>query len=206
MMLATRATRADRKGRFRPVQPPQQTCRPLLLVATRTTDRDSDTVFDSVGAKEPRQEPGGRRNTVGVEGTWHNQLGSSMTLEVKGNELHGIYETAVGNAKGKYSLYGARVSDPSSPGEALAFVVAWLNDEAGISQSVTAWSGQWQEVDGEEFIDTTWLLTREADRPEEWESTLVGKDVFTRSGNPPAQIQRLLSQGQRPFPNIPDTA
>ena len=81
-------------------------------------------------------------------------------------------------ASGAYPLVGEINTSPET-GQAIGFVVVWQNEKKN-SNSVTAWSGQLQLVNDEEVITTTWLLTQETDQEDDWESTLVGKDIFTR--------------------------
>ena len=125
---------------------------------------------------------------MGIDGVWYNELGSCMTLKVDGNYLSGTYETPVGDAKGVYQVRGMRVPGADKSDEALGFVVAWVND-LGSSSSVTSWSGQWQIVDGEEEINTTWLLTSEENPDDDWKSTLVGRDIFRRNKPSPKQAK-----------------
>jgi plastocyanin len=126
---------------------------------------------------------------MALDGTWYNELGSEMTLNVNGMEVTGTYQTAVGEAQGIYQLYGAADSEPPGSNQAVGFVVAWEND-SGSSHSVTAWSGQWQIIDGEETITTMWLLTAERHPAQDWASTLVGKDVFMRNQPPQDRIAK----------------
>jgi hypothetical protein len=120
-------------------------------------------------------------------------------VEVEGEDVRGTYCTAVGGAKGPYALGGRRVSAPSRQGEAVGFVVAWTNDEWS-SQSATTWSGQYQVVGGAEVLHTTWLLTRETDPAEDWQSSFVGQDVFTREGPSSEEALTLLRRGPRSHP------
>lgn len=116
---------------------------------------------------------------MAIDGIWYNELGSEMTLSVDGMMVTGTYQTTVGDAQGIYQLVGSVDTEPSNLGQAVGFVVAWVNDY-GTANSVTTWSGQWQLIAGEETITTMWLLTAEVGSPSDWNATLVGKDVFTR--------------------------
>jgi hypothetical protein len=116
-----------------------------------------------------------------ISGTWYNELKSHMILEVNGRSIRGTYRTRVGAAWGEYQLTG-QVDNDNDQSAAIGWVVVWNNDQYGSSDSVTAWSGQVQ-VDKESGIEkmvTTWLLTCETDEDDNWHSTIVGKDVFTR--------------------------
>lgn len=48
------------------------------------------------------------------------------------------------------------------------------------SKSVCTWSGQYQEIDGEPKIITTWLLTSQTEPKDNWSSVQVNKDIFSR--------------------------
>jgi hypothetical protein len=132
-----------------------------------------------------------------LEGTWFNELGSTMTINpVTPNGFSGTYQTAVsttGCAQGVFTLIG--ISDTDNDGTSVAFAVAWTN---GSSQchSVTAWSGQLQIINNEEQIIATWLLTSETNPGQDWASTLVGSDIFTR--NPLSKKQRAVKSKQKP--------
>ena len=116
---------------------------------------------------------------MGLQGKWYNELGSAMELEVKGNLVSGTYYPAVGDALGHYAVAGATDAEALGANQAVGLVVAWVNEQ-GNAHSVTAWSGQLQVVDGEEILRTTWLLTRETEPNQDWQSTLIGTDTFTR--------------------------
>ncbi len=93
--------------------------------------------------------------------------------------LRGTYHTQVGNAQGVYPLVGSYDPDGTNGSQSLTFCVTWRNDELN-SHSATAWAGQLQRDEQSDVIVTTWLLTRETDRPDDWESTMVGQDVYRR--------------------------
>lgn len=120
---------------------------------------------------------------MSIAGSWYNELGSMMTLIENGSSITGTYQTAVGDASGIYQLVGSIDVDgnPSTNGQAVAWVVVWNNAANGSSHSITAWSGQYQIVNGEEEITTLWLLTEEMPSNADWASTTVNQDVFTRT-------------------------
>jgi hypothetical protein len=113
-----------------------------------------------------------------VNGEWYNELGSKMVLRVNGATITGKYQTKVGDADGLYDLVG-RISVPADDNRTIGFVVAWQNDKRQ-TDSLTAWSGEVREVSGTQSITTTWLLTIETTPDNDWKSTLIGKDLFTR--------------------------
>ena len=120
---------------------------------------------------------------MGIAGKWYNELGSWMVLELGADacSLTGTYHSAVGQAVEEYPLTG-RIDGAPTAATGIGWAVSWQNQKLN-AHSVTAWSGQYRVVDGQEFITTTWLLTREGAPDDDWESTLVGKDIF--SCNPP---------------------
>lgn len=126
---------------------------------------------------------------MNIEGIWFNELGSQVFFQVNGNQLTGTYQTAVGDAEGTYPLVG-QINTSVNTGQALAFVVVWEKVDED-SNSATAWCGQAQVIDGEDVIVTTWLLTDETEEGDDWKSTLVGKDIFTR--NP--QRKKVITKG-----------
>ena len=114
-----------------------------------------------------------------LDGKWYNELGSLMDLTVDGGLVTGTYHTGVGEATGRYPITGAVDTDPIGHNQAVGLVVVWQNDQ-GSAHSVTTWSGQLQVIKGQEVLKTTWLLTRETKPDLDWQSTLVGTDIFLR--------------------------
>jgi hypothetical protein len=121
-----------------------------------------------------------------------------MQLAVNGPSITGTYVTAVGDASGTYLLVG-RTETGAEASQSIAFVVCWQND-AGNSDSCTAWSGQLQpDANGNDSIATTWLLTADTSAGDNWNSTLVGQDFFRR--DPPGKVAaRADLRGQPSHP------
>ena len=116
---------------------------------------------------------------MGLGGTWYNELGSVMELEIRGSEITGIYKTNVGDADGWYSIVG-RTGGAQANRETLGFLVLWKNGKRD-TDSVTVWTGELlADSRGNERIETMWLLTCETSAQDEWKSTLAGKDIFQR--------------------------
>jgi hypothetical protein len=139
-----------------------------------------------------------------LEGIWWNELGSKMEVELDPADpktFRGLYHTNVGNAQEKmYPLLG-RCDNRDLGSKMVAFVVAWNADppsgpSASVNPSVTAWCGQLQIVEGEEVLMTTWLLDRLTAPADDWESTLVGMDYFTRTRPSQAQIDVARKYGR----------
>jgi hypothetical protein len=80
------------------------------------------------------------------------------------------------------------ISVPSDENRTIAWVVAWQNDRKPVD-AVTAWSGEVREVKGEHYITTTWLMTGETIPDNDWKSTTIGKDLFTRTRQSEEQVR-----------------
>jgi hypothetical protein len=136
-------------------------------------------VFLGRSSTPPQKEE--RRKVMNLEGTWHNELGSTMVIDqVRDGGFTGTYTTAVsptGSTQGSFQLVGR--TDADIGGEAVAFLVCWQNDTSS-RHSVTAWSGQAQRINGQDQITAMWLLTLETSPEQDWYATHVGHDVFTR--------------------------
>ena len=129
------------------------------------------------------------------EGTWYNEIGSQMNLQCVGKNISGTYHTSVGNASGIYNLSGQMDTDLDQS-TAIGWVVVW-NNEYGSSDSITAWSGQVQTVDGVLYIVTTWLLTSETEQDDNWHSTFIGKDIFTKTQPSEEERRKNISKGMK---------
>ena len=140
---------------------------------------------------------------MGISGSWYNELGSQMDLNVdnKGS-VTGQYWTAVGDATGRYPIVGWAERVAGQTGStAVGWVVLWLN-AAGNSRSVTTWSGQYQIVNGEEHILTLWLLATETNPGDDWKSTLAGADIFQRTRPHASQVALRQARGPASHPRV----
>jgi hypothetical protein len=117
----------------------------------------------------------------GIAGTWYGQRGARLELTVAhGGRIEGKYYTSnQDDISGYFELIG--MSDTRSFGgsRSFGFIVCWNNEYVN-QHSVTAWSGQYQTVNGEEVLVTNWLLTRETSPEDCWAATMVGNDTFKR--------------------------
>ena len=128
-------------------------------------------------------------------------LDGVFSLHWMGRSLTGVYHSAVGHAVEEYILSG-RVDGTPEDGQSLGWVVSWQNGRLN-SHSVTAWSGQFRVVGGgDEFITTTWLLTRESSPEEDWEFYDPGQGCLLTAVLPP--LKRSLGYvrvgDSRPLP------
>jgi hypothetical protein len=130
-------------------------------------------------------------------GLWYNELGSVMQLNVSGGNVWGWYYSGVGTAKNTYPLSGQINPQPYPFSQVLGWAVAWTNAYVN-AHSATAWSGQYQTVDNQEEIVAFWLLTSETQEQDDWEATLVGKDVFTRTK--PADVDKARKRTAKSHP------
>jgi hypothetical protein len=140
-----------------------------------------------------------------LDGIWYNELNSEMSLTVNedpsnGSIVSGTYTSKVGGAAGQYTLTGITDQGTGDPTPNIGFAVSWVNPNFGNSHSVTTWSGQLQEINGEEVITTFWLLTKEASPTDNWASTLIGQDTFRRTPPTQEQIAARISKGSIPYP------
>lgn len=135
-----------------------------------------------------------------LQGTWYNELNSCLTiLSALDGQLTGTYESLVGDARYKYEMSGRY--DKSSTGRTIGWTVAW-NNSTGSSKSTTTWSGQLQ-VDtesSEPHILTTWLLTAQKTPDNNWNSTHVGFDTFTKTQPSPQVIMKAKQCGRCSHP------
>jgi hypothetical protein len=135
-----------------------------------------------------------------IRGQWFNELKSHMAINVDGFTITGKYHTGVGEAEGEYDLVG-RISMANDRNRTIAFVVAWQNGMQD-TDAVTAWSGEVREIDGTQYMTTTWLLTKETLPKDDWRSAVVGKDYFTRTPQDAKNVEKLslLRRPSHPFP------
>ncbi|APU14822.1 MULTISPECIES: avidin/streptavidin family protein [Actinoalloteichus] len=153
------------------------------------------TLFASTAGAAEAPESGGPPSTVGITGTWYNQLGSTMVITAgTDGSLSGTYESAVGNAENTYVLTGRYDTDsPTGQGIPLGWVVAYENTFRN-AHSVATWSGQYFD-EAEDRINTQWILTSSSTPANEWSSARLGHDEFSRVEPSPADIERARAAG-----------
>ena len=134
-----------------------------------------------------------------VSGVWYNEFGSKVILEINGASVSGSYFRDSEAESTAYHINGALDPFPSENGRAIGFVVTWVNRFEN-ANSVTAWSGQYEMIDGQEYIFTQWLLTQAPVDGENWSSPLSSQATFTREQPMPEVIARRLKRGPVPHP------
>ncbi|MEV0495193.1 avidin/streptavidin family protein [Streptomyces atratus] len=135
---------------------------------------------------------------MSIAGDWYNEFGSHMEIAPgPSGEITGTFASATGLAAGEYALVG-RYDTFERPdhGTAIGWTVAWRN-ERNNANCVTSWSGLCFADDGTERICATWLLTTSATDSDAWESTTVGRDVFTRQ-SPGSERIEVGARSTRP--------
>ncbi|MFE9122861.1 streptavidin [Streptomyces sp. NPDC007172] len=162
-------------------------CSVLLAFVTVSASASADTWAPSAKA-DTAAGPG-------IVGKWYNELGSTMIVtRAADGGFVGRYESAVGNAEKEYVLTGRYDSAPATDGSgtALGWTVAYHNSYRN-AHSVATWSGQYVGG-GQERIVTQWLLTSGTPSADQWRSTVVGHDEFSRvkpSATDVAKAERL---------------
>jgi hypothetical protein len=135
-----------------------------------------------------------------ISGTWFNELGSTMQLNVSGSTISGTYNTGVGSASGDYTVLGQIDTAASGTASATGWTVAW-NNAAGSSHSATSWSGLYQpQAAGTEEIYTLWLMAREMSEHNQWDAINVGQDTFTRTAPGAEVVAARQARGMAPHP------
>lgn len=111
-------------------------------------------------------------------GSWKNDSGSLVTFEVRDGEVHGTYQTNVGqpDKNQSFALIGF------AQGDQITFSVNFKG-----FGSMTAWTGQiTTDKNGNPYIRTLWHLTRDVkDNKEQqdiWKSITTGASNFMRVG------------------------
>ena len=98
--------------------------------------------------------------SVNFDGTWKNELTSSMTIKVVNGVVTGKYSTGVGAPQPgeEFDIVGF------ASGDLISFTVNF-----GVYGSLASWVGQHTVEGGLEVIKTMWLLTKNI--PERWTPT-----------------------------------
>lgn len=114
--------------------------------------------------------------------SWRNEEGSIMELAYGSDgSLSGTYQSGVGD-KHRFLLSGRWDTTPSQNNSyACGWSVVWKNRSGVDLDEVTSWSGHHICNKLGYIIKTTWLLTQDTVLANDWKSTLIGQDIFTRT-------------------------
>lgn len=126
-----------------------------------------------------------------MEGIWYNELGSMLMVSTNGQMLSGTYQSAVGG-QGIFQMTGM-VDPVQGVSQTFGMVVVWNNGQTDL-QSTTTWCGQLQIINGQETLTTMWLLNQATDPVYNWESMLIGQDIFTRNMPEAGKAQAALKK------------
>ncbi len=127
-----------------------------------------------------------------LSGVWYTGVGSKLELKVNGSKLEGYFHSTEGPG-GKYDVVGSVDPDPTLPNRALSFSVSWISlDTPNEYRSVTSYTGQYHrhDSDGDEVINTIFLLADETTAKKQYASTFVGYDNFVRTRPSAEQIEK----------------
>lgn len=138
------------------------------------------------------------KNTCNFFGRWRNQHGSEMNLtEFEDGKIHGTFKTGVG------------AHEPGEVHELTGFVAGGLISftvNFGKYNTLTSWTGQHNQHDGRDHIETMWHLARtipENGRHDRlWSGVWTGSDIFSRIGDE-INIDHELSDRPMFVPSYP---
>ena len=114
-----------------------------------------------------------------LNGTWYSSVGSKLELEVNGSELKGNFEST--QDPGSAPVFGSVANvDPNPNFLPVAFSAAWpAGNDYG--PSVTSYTGQYTNENGQEQIQVIFLLADQVESTVLWKSTSIASDVFKRT-------------------------
>ncbi|ONH51168.1 Avidin family protein [Pseudomonas cedrina] len=131
--------------------------------------------------------PGPSIGATTVAGTWANDYGSVMTLEVSGRQVTGTYRSSTGST-GEYSIAGclSGTAATRAKSQALALAIEW--HDLGDAKKDPSWhwasglSGQLSVTDKGDVLTLNHLLVATSDFPElARQGTYIDKLVYTRA-------------------------
>ena len=113
---------------------------------------------------------------MSIQGTWHSEVGSVLELEENGNEVTGRLDST-GDSGAFHEVHGSVDPRTDSNFRPLSFSVAWEGD----FHSVTSYTGQYSNVDGNEQIEVVFLIANATESRVLWKSVGISSDIFTRT-------------------------
>jgi len=116
-----------------------------------------------------------------LNGTWYSKVGSKLDLEVNGSELKGKFDSTQ-DPSGYVPVFGSVASvDPNySNFLPVAFSAAWPAGK-DYGPSVTSYTGQYTNENGQEQIEVIFLLANQVESTVLWKSTSIASDIFKRT-------------------------
>lgn len=128
----------------------------------------------SLAARElstaPLTLPGPRRQSSSIAGTWQNDYGSVMTLEVSGQQVFGTYRSSTGST-GEYPVIGGQLGDgaTSALSMPIALAINWHSLGNGPRDPSWDWasglSGQLSVTEAGDLLTLSHLLVATSDFP-----------------------------------------
>ena len=116
-----------------------------------------------------------------LNGTWYSSVGSKLELEVNGSELKGKFDSTQ-DPSGYVPVVGSVASAGPNSRNFLpvAFSAAWpAGNDYG--PSVTSYTGQYTNENGEERIEVIFLVANQVESTVLWKSTSIASDLFKRT-------------------------
>jgi len=117
-----------------------------------------------------------------LDGKWYSSVKSSLDLKVEGSTLSGSFNSTEDHSPLSFPLVGVVDPDPSLPNRALSLAVSWIDKDTTKYRSVTSYTGQYHYngAKEKEAINTTFLMVDETTEANQYKSTYVGYDNFSR--------------------------
>lgn len=134
------------------------------------------------------------RETISVTGTWQNDYGSLMTLDVSGQQVRGTYQSSTGST-GHYAISGSLVGPGATliKSQPLALAIEW--HDLGDETSDPSWhwasglSGQLSTSDKGDVLSLSHLLVASGDFPGlASRGNYLDKLVYRRVAAPPNDL------------------
>ncbi|MBJ2218473.1 pepsin-like aspartic protease [Pseudomonas sp. MF7453] len=128
--------------------------------------------------------------TVSVAGTWQNDYGSLMSLQVSGQQVFGTYQSSTGST-GHYAISGfsSKTGATHAENQPLSLAIEWHDLDEKTSDPSWNWvsglSGQLSTGDKGDVLTLSHLLIASSDFPDlAGRGTYIDKLVYRRVANP----------------------
>jgi len=114
-----------------------------------------------------------------LNGTWYSSVGSKLVLEVNGTVVTGKFDSTEDPSAYVHVFGSAASVDPNPNFLPVAFTASWPAGK-DYGPSVTSYTGQYTNMNGNEQIEVVFLLADQVESRVLWKSTRIASDVFTR--------------------------